>query len=285
MKKLSIALTILVAMSFAALGCGEDGDGCTAGTLNCACATGNTCNTGLVCNPATNKCEAQAACCTAGSGMVRVSGGVRDVTTQSGVVVSLGPVTPLGFISGSNTTPVTTTTSAASGAFTTDCFDASGIGLGLVVLADDEGFDGTGGTYFPTGTGVKAWTDDINTKVCVEEAVVFAVPNTMVNNLGALPGFDSTKGFVLGFVMNASRQPVAEAVVKKADGTEFTTIYYPNPTFTDFTGTSTSATGMFLIPGALTLVGAKPEKAGLTWQASQVAAVPNYCYMSMMIAD
>ncbi len=281
MKKL---LIVVLALSLAGLafGCGEDGDECTAGTLNCDCMAGDTCNAGLVCN-ASGKCvEDTAECCT--NQQVHVSGAVVDVTTQQGIAAALGPVAPMGFITGTNTTPIVTTTSAANGTFATDCFDATNVALGLVVLADDVGFDGAGGTYFPTGTGVKAW-DLPEEKVCVEGATVFAVPNTMVTGLGQLPGFDSTKGFVLGFVMDAARAPVADAVVKKADGTDFAVIYYPSADFTDFTGTATSATGMFLIPGPQNLTTAKPEKAGMTWGESQVAAVPNYCYMSMMIAD
>jgi len=281
MKKL---LIVVLALSLAGLafGCGDDGEECTAGALGCACLAGDTCTGALVCNTTTDLCEEAAACCT--NQQVHVSGAVVDVTTQQGIVADLGPVAPMGFITGTNTTPLTTTTSAANGTFATDCFDATNVALGQVVLADDAGFDGAAGTYFPTGTGVKAWSLP-EEKVCVEGATVFAVPNTMVTGLSQLPGFAAADGFVLGFVMDAARAPVADAVVKKADGTDFATIYYPNATFTDFTGTATSATGMFLIPGPVALVTAKPEKAGMTWGESQVAAVPNYCYMSMMIAD
>jgi hypothetical protein len=284
MKKLLIVVLALSLVGLA-VGCGDDGDECTAGTLNCACLTGDTCTGALVCNTTTAKCE-EASCCT--NAMVHVNGVVKNPTTQQGVAVAVGPIAPMEFILGTATAPINQTTSAADGTFSTDCFDASDIAMGMVVLADDTGFDGVGGTYFPTGTGVKAWGNAAADKVCIEDAAAFVMPNTFVTALGAIPGFDAAgNGFAFGFVVTAAGAPVDGAVIKKADLTDLAGVVYPNADFTDFSGTATSANGAYLILDLPSVTPILPVKTGLTFRAGgySAATLAGFCYFLNMPAE
>jgi len=256
--------------------CGAGKECCT----ECPCATG-TCN-------AEGKCETTTGCCPTapqGKNYIYVKGNVKDITTGQGAKVFTAAISPMDALTNPQPTPLKSAVSAeTTGAFSLDCFDVTDVVLGMVVLTDDETPDGTGGTYFPTGTGVKGWSTP-EEKVCVDNAVVFAVPNAMVTALKQLPSVDPDKnGFIMGMVMNKNNQPVEGAVVKKAGGADLNTIYYPSADFSKFDGTSTSANGIFIIPGPYSLADGKliAEKTGMQFGEAQAASKAGFCYWAMI---
>jgi hypothetical protein len=186
-----------------------DPDHCSA--CGAACAQGLACHNGACVEP----------CCPgspAGDYFIEVEGTVVDVPTSLGIMVALAPISPMDALTNPNPTHLDELVSAADGAFQTGCFDVTVVPLGCVMLADDVGFDGTTGTYFPTGTVVKYW-DRNSEKWCVDAASVFAVTNVTVADLDQLPDMHSdTEGFVMGGVMDQNGDPVGGAVVKNGDG-------------------------------------------------------------------
>ncbi len=293
-KSLYLVLSLLVVFSLGAvfLHCGDDGDGpceCPEGQECCTECGNETCPDGERCDFMNNECGD---CCadlwTKTSVHIWVSGKVLDLTTQQGVKASLTPISPMDALTEPEPEHLADTLSGDDGTFKTDCFDVTEVTLGCVVLSDDENFDGTGGTYFPSGSGVAPWGADLNEKYCVEEAKVFAVPNTLVAALDQYTSVDSANGgFVMGFVVDASYTPVAGAVVTKGDGTALAEVVYPNATFTDFSGTETSATGIYVLPhtnfsglGEITA-----EKTGMTFGKEQAAPKPGFCYFTYIQAE
>ncbi|MDX9722974.1 MAG: carboxypeptidase-like regulatory domain-containing protein [Myxococcota bacterium] len=219
---------------------------------------------------------------------ISITGMAIDLSTNQGVAVALAPISPMDALTAPTPTHITEVDAGADGSFSIDCFDVSGVALGMVVLADDAGFDGAAGTYFPTSTGVKAWASDAE-KVCVEGATVFAVPNTMVAGLDQLPDLDSVNdGFAMGLVLDASNQPVAGATLKLADGSPLSKVYYPKADFSAFDGTSTDVTGLFVLPQSNFAAGLQvitAEKDGMVFETSQASVKPGYCYFFMVSAE
>jgi len=264
MKNLSWLLA-LVALSLFAVACGEDEE--EKDTIDEVAETDQT--TGCCPNAPASEFH------------ISITGQALDLTTNQGVAVALAPIAPMDAIASPTPTHISESASGADGLFSIDCFDVSSVALGMVVLADDAGFDGTGGTYFPTSTGVKAWETD-EEKVCVEGAAVFAVPNTMVAGLDQLPDLDSaTEGFAMGLVLDANKQPVAGATLQKADGTALAKVYYPNPDLTDFAGGGGGDAGLFIMPASNFTAGVTEitaVKEGMTFGGSLASAKPGFCY-------
>jgi len=290
-KSLYLVLSLLVAMSLGAafLNCGDDGDDvceCEGGAECCdECPD---CAEGMRCNFMTGECGDCCADAPENEVHIWVSGKVVDMTTQEGVKVALTPISPMDALTGEDPTHLDDQVSGDDGLFKTNCFDVTTVTLGCVMLTDDENFDGTGGTYFPSGTGVKAWGPDKKERYCVEEAKVFAVPNTLVAALDGYTSVDSAEGFVMGFVVDATFTPVADAVVKKEDGTDLNEVIYPNATFTDFSGTATSATGIFVLPDTSFPAGLDSitaEKTGMTFGVEQAATKDGFCYFTFIQAE
>ncbi|MBW2699922.1 MAG: hypothetical protein JRF33_03800 [Deltaproteobacteria bacterium] len=284
-KKMSIVLAIVLSMSLAvvAINCGGDDDDpeCTAGTLNCECAADSACDGDLVCN-ASNVCEAAAGgCCDDVEGMIEVSGTVTDLT-QTPAAVAVTALSAFHVMTGAPT-PLGTTTSAADGSFTIDCFDVSGAALGLVLLTGEAGSD-----FFPTLTGVAAYSDDAD-KVCIESTPpVWALPTAFVSSLDAHPLITTADGIVIGFIVSAAGAPIEGATVMQGDGNPVDgTVIYPNADFSDFTGTATSATGIYMIPAPLALVTLTAEATGHTFATDlyKAAAVAGHAYMVSMQAE
>ena len=286
-KNLSIVLAIVLSMSLAvvAINCGGDDDPeCTAGTLNCECTADGACDGDLVCN-ASNVCEAAAGgCCDDVEGMIDVSGTVTDLT-QAPVAVAVTALSAFHVMTGT-ATPLGTTTSAADGSFTIDCFDVSGATLGLVLLTGATGSD-----FFPTLTGVAAYGDDPADKVCIPATStppVWALPTTFMTSLNAHPLINTADGIVIGFIVSNTGAPIEGATVMNGDGNPVDgNVIYPNADFSDFTGTSTSATGIYMIPAPLALVTLTAEATGHTFATDlyKAAAVAGHAYMVSMQAE
>jgi hypothetical protein len=214
-----------------------------------------------------------------------VAGQVRD-TTGTGVAVALAAIAPMQALAPGDPTKLAETTSDASGVFALDCFDVTNVALGAVVMADDTGWDGGAGSYFPTGTGVIGWSSN-SEKVCVDTAAVFVVTTQMVAGFDQLPNIDSaSEGFVMGMVVSAAGAPVEGAVIKKGDGSDVDSVYYPNANFTDLTtGTATANHGIYVLPAANFSAGIASitaQKTGMTFDAMQAAAKPGFCFFAMI---
>lgn len=287
---LSLALALLLGVLFINCGSSDNNEGtcpekCGAGLEcceACPCAQG-TCNADGVCEAA-NECCPDAP---AGQIQIDIDGMIKDASTGAGAAVHVAAISPMEALTNPNPTLLVETTSDASGVFHLDCYDVSNVALGAVVLTDDEPMDGAEGSYFPTGTGVKGWTTN-DEKVCVDNAVAFAVPNTIISALDQAQLTDSAHdGLVMGLVVDASGTPVEGAVIKKQDGSNWVdlgAVYYPSADFSDMTGTATASTGVFVIPGAevagLTVIHA--EKTGMTFDDAQVAGKAGFCFFAMV---
>jgi hypothetical protein len=247
------------------------------------CEEDPTCDTGTRCDFATGDCGDCCADAPAGEYHIWASGMVMDMTTQQGIVAALAPISPMDALTNPTPTKLDDLETAADGLFKTACFDVTEVALGLVIMADDAGWDGTGGTYFPTGTPVHGWDSNAE-KYCPEQTKVFAVPNTLVAGLDAATNVDSAGfGFVMGFVVDATFTPVDGAVLKKADGTDLVEVIYPNATMTAFDGTATSANGIFVLPHtnfATGITDITAEKTGMTFGEATVAPKAGFCTFS-----
>lgn len=314
-KLLSMTLVILVAVALAACGSSEDKCKDMPGTDGSACNAECACNTGLDCTAGT--CQApctlgeegcgcdngtctgaleccsddmcMATCCCPGQALhITVDGMAVDLALQSGVAnAAVAALAPLTALSGDIATHVAETSADANGVFSFACFDVSTVSLGLVLLADDAGFDGAAGSYFPTISGIAGYSDNTD-KVCEEGAKAMAINNTLQAGLDQIPGLDKTAvGYIIGAVVDASRAPLAGATVTKDDGTALDAVLYPNADFSDLTGTETSATGLYIIPTELTLTALIGNKAGYTWDMGtfKAATVPGAAYFVPLVAN
>lgn len=294
---LAVAMALALGVVFAHCGGGDDMKACATDTCgakvcgiyqengkDCYCGTNKgECGTGLICDTAGACVEP---CCNQQPGFIDVEG-ITLAVDQTPVSVAVAPISPMDALMNPNPTKLADLESGADGKFgPTACFDTSTVQLGLVVLADDKGWDGTGGDFFPTGTGVDGWTTDLSTHNCLDGAKVFVVPNTLVAGMAAVPGFDAAnKGFAMGFVVDAAGQPIAGAkVVKKSDGANVA--LYPNADFSDFGVTGTSATGIYVItdlpssPYTITV-----QATGHTFNDHQAGLKGGFCFFLIIQAN
>jgi hypothetical protein len=252
------------------------------------CEEDPTCDTGTRCDFATGDCGDCCADAPAGEYHIWVSGMVMDMTTQQGFAAAVAAISPMEALTVADPTKLSDQVASAGGLFQTVCFDVTEVALGIVIMSDDDGWDGIGGTYFPTGTPVKGW-DKNSEKYCAEETKVFAVPNTLVAGLDAATSVDSAGfGFVMGFVVDATFSMVEGAVIKNADGTDLVEVIYPNATMTAFDGTATSANGIFILPHtnfAAGITDITAEKTGVTFGEATVAPKAGFCTFTYIAAE
>ncbi|MBN2494739.1 MAG: carboxypeptidase regulatory-like domain-containing protein [Deltaproteobacteria bacterium] len=207
-------------------------------------------------------------CCAGQAGFIEVSGAVTDLV-RTPIAIDLAAWSQLDVIVG-NGAPLAETRSDALGSFHFDCFDVSDAHIGLVLVADDAG-----DSYFPTATGVAAY-GGASDKLCIDQTPpVWAVPGVLVDNLDAHPDIDSEEGLVLGFVVDAEGAPIQGAEVTQADGTPIDPIFYPDASF-DMTASSTTVTGMYIIPGPFNIQTLTAEAQGETF--------PDDLYKAMSVA-
>ncbi len=316
MKKFfSACLVLSMAMAFTACGGGDDNntdnkgklgqacleDGtctegqcvanvctdCTPGAKDCVCGANDACDGELTCQSGICKEEASD-CCPGQDLFITVDGAAVDLATQQGVKVDLAALAPLTALSGDIDTHVAEASAADTGVFHFDCFDVSTVSLGLVLLADDPGFDGEAGSFFPTITGIAGYTDDPADKVCEEGATAMVINNQMQAGLDQITGLDKNAvGYIIGIVMDASHAPIEGATVVKGSGDPLDTVLYPNADFTAFDGAATSANGVYLIPTQLSLTPLMGVKDGYTWKNDlfKAATVPGAAYFVPLIAN
>ena len=282
-KGLYLVLSLVMVFSLGAvfLHCGDDpADPCP----DLECCDGKDCAAGLRCDLVNGVCGDCCADAPAGEYHIWVEGNTIDMTTQQPVAAAVAAISPTDALAAADPEKLAEAETGADGAFKTDCFDVTLVALGVVMMTDDIGWDGGGGTYFPTGSGAKGW-DNNDEKFCPEDVKAWLVPNTLVAGLDMATSVDSAgEGFVMGLVVDVSSgspTPVEGAVLKKGDGSDLVEVIYPNATLTDFSGTATSATGMFVLPHtnfATGITEINAEKAGMTFGAEQAASKEGFCY-------
>lgn len=208
----------------------------------------------------------------------------------AGLAIPVAAVSPIAALTNPNPPHLADATSTSAGVFKLDCFDVTGVQLGLIVLADEA--DPLDTTNFPLLTGVAGWSDPANA-TCLTGARVFAMKTAAVNQLAALIndahtglGFDpATSGIILGMTMDPTGMPTGGATVLKevpgGTNVEPTNICYVTlagtpPALTCGTETSAAMGGLFVIPGPFggglsppTLIGVK---AGCAWTSGRFKA-------------
>ncbi len=284
MKKfLSLLLVIGVAGFFTACGGDGNGDDCEGkGGLgqpcdaDCPCTEG-TCVDGV--------CEQTGDCCPEQADHIWVRGMALDLSAQAGVAADLAVLAPTQALLGFIDQHEAETSSDADGSFEFGCFDVADVEMGLIVLVDDAGYDGAAGDFFPTITGIAGWSEPED-KVCVEDATAMVINNTLQAGLDQIPGLDKEeKGYVIGTVLDAERNPIEGATVERSDGQALTVIY-PAADFSSFDGQATSASGIYIIT-ELSLTALIGVKDGLTWNPElyQAATVPGAAYFVPLVAN
>ncbi len=284
MKKfLSLLLVIGVAGFFAACGGDGNGDDCEGkGGLgqpcdeDCPCTEG-TCVDGV--------CVQTGDCCPDQADHIWVRGMALDLSAQAGVEADLAVLAPTQALLGFIDQHEAETSSDPNGNFEFGCFDVADVEMGLIVLVDDADYDGAGGDFFPTITGIAGWSEPAD-KVCVEGATAMVINNTLQAGLDQIPGMDKeNNGYVIGSVLDANRDPIEGATVERADGQALTVIY-PAADFSSFDGQATSASGIYIVTdlSLTTLIGVKD---GFTWDPElyKAATVPGAAYFVPLVAD
>jgi len=211
---------------------------------------------------------------------ISVSGRALDITTGQGVSVAVEPMLP--DYPSPPPNPPPPVRSDENGNFETDCFNVTNVALGVLLMTDDYPPDNGDGAYFPAISGAAGWDTNVE-KVCIYDAKVYTVPNTLVAALDADTSVDSHNyGFVIGRVVDSSGDPVAGAVITKGDGTNLVEVIYPDASLTTFDGTVTSESGIFVLPhtnfaGGITEVVA--EKDGMPFGAEKAAPKAGCTYV------
>ena len=288
-KGLYLVLSLVVVFSLGAvfLHCGDDDPVDKCDPLEC-CEEDPECEAGTRCNFADGTCGDCCADAPAGEYHIWVSGMVLDMTTQQGIAAAVAAISPMDALKELDPEKLTDQVTGADGLFKTDCFDVTEVALGMVMMSDDVGWDGIAGTYFPSGSGAKGW-DKNSEKYCAEAAKVFTVPNTIVAALDGYTNVDSAGfGFVIGFVVDSTFTPVADAVIKKGDGTDLVEVVYPAADFSAFDLTATSATGIYVLPHtnfAAGITEITAEKTGMTFAVEKAAPKAGFAYFVFIQAD
>ena len=202
-----------------------------------------------------------------------------DMTTPvEGMLVAA--ISPMDALMNPNPQHLMEDTVGADGGFAFNCLDVGDVSLGLVVLADDSG---SGTTWYPTGTGIKAWgTPPV--KDDVHGAKVFGITETLAANFETLASMDfSVTGAVIGVVVDGTTgNPIDGAeVVRSGAGTPLNVVY-PNSQLNGLEGdNNTSANGLFIIVitgQTLPLTNITASRAGYTFDVHQAASKQGFIY-------
>lgn len=217
---------------------------------------------------------------------ITVTGQVQPLTPGGDVGgIYVAAVNPMDALMPGDPTPIVEGLTEANGSFEFECINVAEVDLGMVIWVDDDP-DGTDDLLFPTGTGVKAWDSD-EEKVDVPDATPFAVTREILTGLGALiTTLDpATNGVAMGLVIDsATRGPIDGAQIQTTAG-DPAPVSYPTADLTGLeTDDNTSASGMFVFNGAVTLGRFTAEASGHTFGEHTAATKPEFCYF-MLMAD
>ncbi len=258
--------------------CGDDG-----------CGTGARCEdkcvSGTTCDPSSCTCVLDD-CCPGQDLFITVDGIAMDLASRQGVQAGVAAMAPLTALSGDIDTHLAEASAAATGVFHLSCFDVSTVSLGLLLLVDDPGFDGPGGNFFPTITGIAGYLIGED-KECENAATAMVINNQLQAALDQIHGLDKNAvGYIIGVVTDANHVPLEGATVVKGDGSALDNVLYPNAYFTAFDGAATSANGVYLIPTQLGLTPLMGVKDGYTWSDNiRAATIPGAAYFVPLVAN
>jgi len=220
---------------------------------------------------------------------INVMGQVQSLVPSGNVEgLMVAAISPLDALMPGDPTPIATTTSGTGGVFSFECLDVGTVTLGLVLLVDDDP-GGTDDDYFPTGTGVAAFTEpDGSDKVDIDTAAPMAVANTLIGGLEALiTDLDTaTNGLAMGLVLDGTtHNPIDGAVINTAAG-DPAPVSYPTADFTGLeTDSNTSANGSFVFNGPVVLSSFTAEATGYTFGEHQAATKAGFCYFMMLASE
>jgi hypothetical protein len=219
---------------------------------------------------------------------VNVAGQVQHLAGGDAGGLYVAAISPMDALMNPTPTPIGEGVTGSDGTFGMTCLNVKDVALGLVILVDDDPEDGDAGDFFPTGTGVKAWTTD-DEKVDVLDATPFALPNAVVTGLEAGTSIDPAGvGMVMGLVIDSgTHAPIDEAVVTNADGSD-APVVYPTADFSGLeTDDNTSANGSYVfdIDSALVLSNFTAEATGYTFGDHQAASKAGFCYFMIISSE
>ena len=222
---------------------------------------------------------------------INVMGAVQSLEPGGNVEgLLVAAVSPLAALMPGDPELIETTVSGADGMFMFECLDVGTVTLGLVLLVDDDP-SGSDDDYFPTGTGVAAFEEaDGSDKVDIPDAAPFSLSHTLIGGLETLiTGLDTaTDGLVMGLIVDGTTHaPIDGARLLVESSGDAAPVSYPAADLTALeTDDNTSANGMFVFNGAVTLGPAFiAEASGYTFSGHQAASKANFCYFSMHASE
>ena len=283
--------------------CGQIDDNC-GGFLDCgSCGANENCSLDLTCECAFELCAGS--CCardeTCVQGVCRsggccpdqyqhiwVAGQVTDFVTGDAVSVDLIVLGILPALTEQLDERLAGGESDGSGNFYLDCMDVSETSLGLYLLTHESDENGPTGRYLLTINPLVEWRTN-DEKQCASGARAVAITTEIFEALQAgLPQVDlEQEGFIVGKVLDANLDPVTGARVAPADDAELPPVFYPDPSFVDFSSSVTTSSGVYVIPGKVDLTQLTAEKDGYSWANAiqTVGSVSGVAFHVDFVAD
>jgi hypothetical protein len=182
-------------------------------------------------------------------------------------------------------TPLGTAIADSDGIFAMTCVDVGQVPFGLVILHDDDPA-GSDDNFYPTGTGVKAWTTDTQRAEDITGSAVFGISQTLAAGIETMASVDiDTNGLAMGMIVDGTTHtPIDGATIERSGGTAINVIY-PNA---DFSGVesdgNTSANGVFIITDvlAMMIIDLTAAATGYTFEDHQAATKGGFIYFLMV---
>jgi hypothetical protein len=143
----------------------------------------------------------------------------------------------------------------------------------------------SGAGLVPTVSGVTAWVSEADAdKKGTSRAHLFAVPRALAAALAAGLARPTLldDGFIVGLVTDGAAG-VGGATIARADGGPLV-VLYPSPTFASLAGTSTSASGLFVIPSTAGLgqVAIVASQGGTRYGPALLLPVAGGCFFPVL---
>ncbi|MBN2496848.1 MAG: hypothetical protein JXR96_19815 [Deltaproteobacteria bacterium] len=219
-------------------------------------------------------------CCEDRSGFIDISGYLTGLDDESATQVSIEVWGAMDALVGAGE-PLVSGNSDSDGDFYFDCFDVSGVNVGLVLYAESPT------RYYPTYSPLLAYSTPSEAS-CVEDVQAWAVSLPTMDHIEDLLAFDpAADGLIIGFVLDPDGDPLEDAEVTDEDGSVLAMAAYPtSPDFTDLDPDSaTSNCGLFAIPGPQVLSHFSALHANHTFPTFAAAAIPGSVFMLVIQAD
>lgn len=171
----------------------------------------------------------------------------------------------------------------SDGSFDLGCINVKNVGLGLILLVDDNPRDGDSGLIFPTAVLAEIWFTDSD-KHDIRDMSIYPLSNTLNGSLlvGQMGLDPATDGVVMGFVSDTNtHERLNGATVDRT--TLSVDVEYPNA---DFTGVEsdgdTSVSGCFVVTESLTMASLTAQVTGYTFDNYFASTVDGVCLFVLM---